>query len=102
MKVFLMYNDRDFDMGCKAPWNEPALIQDLDLNTLFKAMARDDGFVFEVVKRATLQSLTDPTIIAYRQQVLRDCLRHSAVIGEMYTIAGEAIEKEKKQFFWCV
>jgi hypothetical protein len=44
MKAFLMYKDRDFDLKRKLPSNEQALIQDLELNTLFNAMAQGDTF----------------------------------------------------------
>jgi hypothetical protein len=39
MKAFLMYRDRDFDPQQKLPPNEQELTQDLEINTLFNAMA---------------------------------------------------------------
>ena len=39
MKAHLMYRDRDFDLEQPLPPNEPALTQDLELGTLFEAMA---------------------------------------------------------------
>jgi hypothetical protein len=42
MKAFLMHKDRDFDRKQALPPNEPALSQDLELNTLLNAMARGD------------------------------------------------------------
>jgi hypothetical protein len=50
MKAFLMYKDRDFDIRQTLPRNEQALTQDLELNTLFNAMALDDKFLFEVAR----------------------------------------------------
>jgi len=38
MKVFLLYQERDFDPQ-QLPWNAEALTQDLALDTLFDAMA---------------------------------------------------------------
>ena len=58
-------------------------------------MAADDGFVFEVVKRALLQSLREPEAITYRQQVLTDSLEHASVVRELYELAGEALKAEK-------
>ena len=40
MKVFLMYQDRDFELDGKLPSNEEALIQDLELNALFNAIEK--------------------------------------------------------------
>lgn len=101
MKAFLMYRDRDFDLQQKSPVNEPALIQDLELNTLFNAMALNDKFIFEVVKKAILSSLNDPQTILYRQNIFRDSLKHSAIIRNMYDLAVETIERERKNY-WSI
>ena len=99
MKAFLMYQDQDVDPQRELPPNEEALTQDLELNTLFGAMARDDMFLFDVARRAILTSLTDPAAILYRQHVLADCLAQPAIVREIYAIAVEAIDGEKKVYF---
>ena len=100
MKALLMFRDRDFDLKGKLPWNEPALTQDLELNTLFHAMALGDEFLFDVVRRAVLSGLeNDVSTILYRQNILKDCLRNPSIVREIYDIAVEAIEKEKKIYF---
>jgi DNA mismatch repair ATPase MutS len=98
MKAFLMYRDRDFDLQASLPSNASALIQDLELKTLFDAMARGDKFLDEVAKKAVLSSLTNPEEIAYRQQILRDCLEHSAIVRQIYEIAVVAIESQRKVY----
>ena len=60
MKAFLMYKDRDFDLQRELPSNEKALTQDLELNTLFNAMAVGDEFIHGVAKKAVLSGLGDP------------------------------------------
>ena len=45
MKAFLMHKDHDFDLQQKLPPNEQALTQDLELNTLFNALALGDKFL---------------------------------------------------------
>ena len=57
MKVLLMHRDRDFDLKQALPWNEQALTQDLELNTLLHAMAGDDEFLFDVARKALLSGL---------------------------------------------
>ena len=75
MKAFMMYRDRDFDPQRELPSNEQALIQDLELNTVFNAMARGDEFLFEVAKKAVFLGLNnDLNTIRYRQNILKDCL----------------------------
>ena len=100
MKAFLMYPDRDFDLKRKLPWNEQALTQDLELNTLFNAMALGDKFLLEVARLAVLSGVSDdPNTMLYRQAVLKDCLNHAAVIRSMYDLVVEAITSEKK-IYW--
>ena len=96
MKVFLMHRDRDFRLGEDLPTNTVELTQDLELDILFDAMAAGDTFLREVAKNAVLASLRDPEAILYRQHILADCLSAPKVIREIYTIAIEAIESEKK------
>ena len=98
MKAFLLYRDRDFDLQRPLPPNAPALIQDLELHTLFNAMALGDKFVFDVAQKVTLNSSIDLDAIHYRQDVLRDCLKNASIIQEIYTLAIEAIEGERKNF----
>jgi MutS domain V len=74
--------------------NDAVLTQDLELRTLWNAMAAGDEFLFEMAKRAVLSSLTDPDAIVYRQQVLADCLEHPEIIRQLYQLAVEALENE--------
>lgn len=96
MKAFLMHRDRDFDLQRELPPNEEALTQDLELNRLFNAMALGDKFLFNLARRAVLLSLNDPEAIVYRQHVFADCLEQPATVREIYDIAVEAIQAEKK------
>jgi len=98
MKVFLMHRDRDFDPKQALPSNEAALTQDLELNTLFNAMARGDEFLFDVVKQAVLSSLDAPDAIRYRQEILKDCLKNPSIIREIYSIPIESIENKHRHW----
>ena len=95
MKAFLMHRDRDFELDRVLPANEQALTQDLELITLWSAMAAGDEYLFEVAKRALLQSLCELDEIVYRQQVFTDCLQNGSVVRKMYELAGEALKAEK-------
>jgi DNA mismatch repair ATPase MutS len=96
MKVRLMYPDRDFDLDSELPANVITLTQDLELETLWDAMAKGDSFLYGVARQAVLLGLTDPDEIAYRQRVLADCLEHEEVARQMYALAIEAIQSERK------
>jgi DNA mismatch repair ATPase MutS len=100
MKAFLMYKEQDFDLQQQLLPHEQALIQDLELHTLFNAMALGDKFLFEVAKSAVLSGLhNDLHTILYRQNILKDCLQNSAIVRDIYDIAVEAIEREKKNYW---
>jgi DNA mismatch repair ATPase MutS len=122
MKAFLMHRDRDFDpqqllarrerelryrrgkeegleLRQLLPWNQVALRQDLGLDIICKVMADDDQFLFEVAQVAILSSLTDPEAILYRQDVYADCAKNAQIVREMYQIAIDAIEGERKNIW---
>ncbi len=99
MKAFLLFRDCDFDLQRQLPPHAPALTQDLELTTLFNAMALGDKFVFEVVREAVLSSVTDLDTIRYRQHMLQDCLKNASIVREIYDISVASIESERKNFW---
>jgi hypothetical protein len=99
VKAHLLYPDQDFDLHCRPPWGAEALTQDLALNTLFEAMARGNKFVLEVANKVVLAGMSETLeTIRYRQNVLQDCLSKPAVVRELYAVAVEAREAEKKHY----
>jgi DNA mismatch repair ATPase MutS len=101
VKAYLLYRDRDLDLEQPSPANAEVLDQDLELTTLFDAMARGDEYLRELVEKVFLSSLSDPEAIGYRLAVLGDCLEHAEVVRELYALAVEAVDsKRKAQHFW--
>ncbi len=103
MKTLLLHADENEDEGTGAEPeplpNSDDLIRDLELDTMFTAMADGDEFLFDVASRLVLSSLHDPATIRYRQQVLVDCLAHPEVIGEIYGISVEAVDRRRMGVF---
>jgi DNA mismatch repair ATPase MutS len=100
MKAFLLYKDQDFDVQRKLPWNARQLIEDLELETLFNAMARRDQLLFDVAKSAILSSLhNDPNTILYRQDILKDCLKNPLIVRGIYYLAVRVVESEKRHYW---
>jgi len=99
MKAFLMYPAADFDSERAPVWNEAALTRDLGLERVFEAMAGDDDFLREVAQRVVLTGETEIATILYRQAILKDALKYRAVVREIYDIAVEAIERERKDYY---
>ena len=91
MKAFLMYRDRDFDPRQELPVNEPALTQDLELNTLFDAIALGDNFLFEAAKTAVLSGLSSLRLSAIARIFSRIVLR-------MQKLSGKSIKFQSGQF----
>lgn len=109
MNVFLMHPDQDFKVEYieqRFPYKrsrplsvtEAALIQDLVLNTLWNAMAKQDEFLFDVAQQAVLSDLDSPDAIRYRQEILKDCLQHPDIVRQMYRIPLQAIENKHKHW----
>lgn len=99
MKAFLLFPDRDLDLHGPALPHEEDLIADLELGTLFDAMALGDRFVRDVVERVVLDGLTDPDTIRYRQRVLADCLERPTVVRDLYATITRSIDGAKKRRF---
>jgi DNA mismatch repair ATPase MutS len=120
MKAFLMYRNRDFDpqqllarreselrhrrdneQGLRPilPWNEAALRQDLGVDIVCRAMAGDDQFLFEVARVAILSGVADVDTIRYRQHVYADCSKNAHIVRQIYQIAIDGIEGERKGYW---
>jgi len=100
MKALLMYRDRDFDPKQDLPCNAQALVQDLELNTLLRAMAGDDEFLLDVAHKAVLLGLhNDIDTILYRQAIVKDCLNNPEVVRKLYEVAVAAIESQRKGYW---
>jgi len=120
MKVLLMHRDKDFELYRPASanryarrqdvdrdtflrallWNAPALMQDLELNTLLRAMGGADEFVFEVAQQALLAGLQDDVdTILYRQAILRDCLKNPVVVRGLYDLITAVAEETRRQWW---
>lgn len=116
-----MHPDRDFDPQQKIPRRqktvrrrepikrfeaifdlppvEAALVQDLELETLFEAMAQGDEFLYDVAVPAVLSSLETPDAIIYRQEILRDCLNHPDIARQIYRIPVRFMERKRKHWW---
>lgn len=95
MKVFLLYPDHDLNPEQKLPPNHADLTQDLELNSLFSAMAQGDEFLFNVAKQVVLSGTDNLEVIRYRQEILKDCLNHPDVIRQIYQISIQAMEAKR-------
>ncbi len=100
MNVNLLFRSGSQTAPDGVPWNSKDLEKDLDLETIFNAMAGKDAFIFDVCRKTVLNSLTDKETIIYRQDVMRDAIDNPELIKEMYSTIVSAVAEAKKQHFW--
>lgn len=93
-----MYADRDFASRTVVPICERAVIGDLELEVLVSTMAAGDADIAEVARETMLANLTDVPAILYRQAALRDCIERPDAVRELYALAIETINAERRAF----
>lgn len=96
MRVRLMHPDHECDLGTPPPDWANEIEADLGIADLIAAMAQGDQFLHEVARSALVQPLTDPDAIAYRQDVLADCVDHLDSVTPPYGLATEAMHVERQ------
>lgn len=72
------------------------LIQDLNLDLIFKAMAQGDDYIYKVSSDVILDSLTDMETILYRQEILKDCMERADEIRLLYRLVSNAVGETVK------
>lgn len=86
MDSFLLYPDSYAD-GKKSYFSQRDIIKDLNLDILFRTMAREDTLIYEKVHKIVMLPLQTPEEILYRQKILQDFIEHTDVLNEMYDYA---------------
>ena len=98
MKVHLLFPDRDVDLSRPLQAGADALTADLGLDTLVTAMAAGDKLIAEVTRQVLLSSTeADVDLVRFRQAVLSDCMDNPRAVKEIYALAGEALDIERKE-----
>lgn len=99
MKVHLMFPAEDFDPQANLPPNMTDLMQDMELDILFSAMAEDDEFLDKIIRPAVLSGgANSRQTILWRQDILRDCLENEKEIRALYAIAVMPVQIKKSIF----
>lgn len=86
MDSFLLYRNSYTD-GKKSYFSQRDIIKDLNLDILFRTMARGDELISDKVHKVIMLPLQTPEEIQYRQDILKDFLDHTSVLNEMYEYA---------------
>lgn len=104
MNAYLLYPDREWS-NAGHYYDEKAIVQDLGLNTLFRAAAQEvekDGeeivrisepapFLENTMRKVMMAPLGTEEEILYRQDILRDCLAQEEFICGLYEFSAEVL-----------
>jgi len=92
MKTHLLFRPEN-EPTCNKVFNEDTLIQDLNLHFLFTEMAQDNSTLYDIVKSVVLNSLSNPDIILYRQEIVKDGIKNPEAIRDLFAIAADAMRE---------
>lgn len=92
MKAYLLYSTHDFAWGRDAQWNESTLVRDLELEVLYRTMAAGDEYLYDVVRKVLLTSLTTVDEVLYRQEVLKDCVEQEQIVRQLLKRSSSSAE----------
>jgi hypothetical protein len=95
MRSGLLFADRDLDLGALAI-PDPDLVTDLGLDRLYEAMSGRDRTLDEIVRAVVPSPLETVEAIRFRQATVADALARPDVVRELYAIAVDAIDAERK------
>jgi hypothetical protein len=95
MRPGLLFPERDLDVDA-LPVADATLVADLGLERLYPAMSAGDRFLDELVRRVVPCPLGSVADIRYRQASVADAIAHPEVIRELYAVAVDAIDAERK------
>jgi hypothetical protein len=102
MRPRLLHPDEDLDLDRPLPTNADELLRDLGLDDVVAGMAAADPVIAEVARHTLLTSSSDPTVIGYRQAVLRDALAHPELVRTLHRLADEALLREQHVYHGLV
>jgi hypothetical protein len=95
MRALLLHPDLDFELEARLPPLHEALVEDLGLDDLLRAMADGDRYLHEVAQTVVLAGLRDPDAIVHRQRILAECIERPEVARQLYDLAVAGIEVER-------
>ncbi len=95
MNVRLLYEHSEYGPE-NANMNRSEVVQDLNLDIIFKFMARNDKYIYKTVRNVMTDCLTEGSTILYRQAIMMDCIEHYEEFHQLYEITSKAMEETDK------
>lgn len=95
MNVRLLYEHSEYGQN-NASMNKSEVVQDLNLDIIFKFMARNDKYIYKTVRAVMTDCLTEAGTILYRQAIMMDCIEHYEAFLQLYALTSKAMEETDK------
>lgn len=73
--------------------NKNDVIKDLNLDIIFKFMARNDKYIYKTARSVMTNCVLDRKTVLYRQAILADCIVNYDSFNEIYDISTKTIEE---------
>lgn len=86
LESFLLYNNSSSE-GKKPYYSRQDIIKDLNMDIIFRTMAREDALVATNVRKVIMVPLETPGQIIYRQEIIKDFYNNQAMLEAMYECA---------------
>ena len=91
LEPFLLYNNSSSE-GKKPYYSRQDIIKDLNMDIIFRTMAREDNFVAMNVRKVIMVPLETPGQIIYRQDIIKDFYNNQTMLEAMY----ECVKRQQK------
>lgn len=95
MKVWLLFENSEYGVK-QAMMNRNEVIKDLNLDIIFKFMARNDKYIYQTARSVMTDCVTNQATVLYRQRILEDCLKNYEDFLEIYQITSQAMEESDR------
>lgn len=102
MNVRLLYPNKDFKLITDYNENQTDLVDDLELELIFKAAAGYNKHNYSVFKSVILDINTDIEVIKYRQEVFGDFLRNYDLMQEINKFVTSTLQALRASFFGVI
>lgn len=99
MDSFLLYPDKS--MAGESPYPSfQDIYKDLNINIILKTMSQNDSYLMEQIRAVMMVPASEPSIIQYRYEIIKDFEQENELIHEMAQIGREGAklaEQYKKE-----
>ncbi len=92
MRVCLLHKEQEYDSR-NSYLNKEDVIKDLNLDRVFEAMAKEDWYVYQIVRNVVVNPLQDIAAIHYRQEMVKECVEKQEAYRGFYRIATRAVRE---------